>query len=80
MSDDKAEHVINIFALFYDPIENITSYLDLDGNDETFGILLFYNITTGDFSGDDYDGIVDGSMDGRDENIDCYLEYSVKTV
>ena len=80
VSDDKAEHVINIFAGFYDPIENITSYLDLDGNDETFGILLFYNITTGEFSGDDYDGIVDGSMDGRDENIDCYLEYSVKTV
>jgi len=80
VSDDKDTHAINILAISYDPRDNSTSYLDLDGSDESWGILIFYNLSTGEFYGDDNDGIVDGSKDGVTGDIDCYLEYSIKTV
>ena len=80
VSDDKDEHVINILAISYDPRDNSSSFLDLDGSDETLGVTIFYNLSNGTFYGDDNDGIVDGSEDGRVDDIDCYLEYSVKTI
>ncbi|RLF61998.1 MAG: hypothetical protein DRN16_02715 [Thermoplasmata archaeon] len=80
VSDDKDEHVINILAISYDPRDNSSSFLDLDGSDETLGVTIFYNLSNGTFYGDDNDGIVDGSEDGRVDDIDCYLEYSIKTI
>ncbi|MCD6571682.1 MAG: PKD domain-containing protein [Thermoplasmata archaeon] len=81
VQDNVALHVINVRAYVYNP-ENVSLplVLDLDGNDSTLGLTLFYNLTTGEFYGDDNDGVVDGSEDGIVDDMDCYLEYSVKTV
>ncbi len=56
--------------------------LDIDGHDETKGLTLEYNIATGEWTGDDTDGITDGSDDGTQysDDDDAYVEYDITTV
>ena len=84
VADDKALHIFEILMYSYvgDNLSNI-SQLDIDGSDSSWDLTLFYNITTGQLYGDDYDGIVDGKEDeevGTPEDIDCFLKYSIEAV
>lgn len=56
--------------------------LDIDGHDNSNGLTIEYNIIKETWTGDDTDGITNGSDDGSqdsDEN-DCYLEYEIETI
>jgi len=56
--------------------------LDIDGSDNTKGLTVQYNIQSGTWTGDDTDGITDGSYDGTQtsDDDDAYLEYDIVTV
>jgi hypothetical protein len=45
-------------------------------------LTIYYNIVTGELTGDDNDGITDGSDDGSgsSDEDDAYLEYNIESV
>jgi len=79
--DDKKDYIIDIKMWDYDG--GIWSELiDIDGHDSSKWITITYDIISGDWTGDDNDGITDGSTDGTqqiDDN-DAYVEYNIITV
>ena len=56
--------------------------LDIDGHDNSRGIIIYYDIISGYWTGDDIDGITDGSDDGSQhtDDDDAYLEYDITTI
>ena len=60
-------------------------YLDIDGlhtGSNQNALTLYYNIASGDWNGDDNDGITDGSDDGsqHSDEDDAYLEYDITMI
>jgi len=78
--DNALTHKINIRMYDTDDFQN--DLLDIDGHDDTKGCTVTYNIVTGQWTGDDDDGITDGSLDGTQytDDDDAYLEYNISTV
>ena len=78
--DNVLTHTVSI--RMYDVDELFDDQLDIDGHDDTRGCTVVYNIVTGEWTGDDSDGITDGSTDGTEttDDDDAYLEYSITTV
>lgn len=78
--DNRDIHKINI--QMYDTDEYFDDLLDIDGHDNSMGLTVNYNIQTQTWTGDDTDGITDGSYDGTQatDDDDCYLEYNIETV
>ncbi|HEC87217.1 MAG TPA: PKD domain-containing protein [Thermoplasmatales archaeon] len=78
--DNIQMHSINI--RMYDDDMGIGELLDIDGHDDSKGLTIQYNVVTKSWTGDDVDGITDGSYDGTqysDDN-DCYLRYNITMV
>ena len=78
--DNVATHTINI--RMYDSDDVFDDLLDIDGHDESLGLSVTYNIASQTWTGDDTDGITDGSDDGTQfsDDDDCYLEYDIETI
>ena len=79
--DIQSEHSFNL--RLYQAKWSTPQLLDLDGSNDTFGITISYNLINQTWSGDDNDGLVDGSLDnitinqdkeGKSYNID-FLTY-----
>lgn len=66
----------------YDSDAIFDDQLDIDGHDTSKGCTIIYDIVTETWSGDDIDGITDGSDDGTQysDDDDAYLEYDITTV
>jgi hypothetical protein len=67
------DDVLNYYILIYAIDDDFSSddLIDIDGSDyDSQGILLKYNINTQTWSGDDSDGIADGSDDGTGSSDD----------
>jgi hypothetical protein len=78
--DDVLLHSINIQlwdldGSYYDWTSD--DILDIDGHDSSKGLTVEYNILNGEWSGDDDDGITDGTDDGIDD-YDVYLKYNIE--
>lgn len=78
--DNVATHTINI--RMYDSDDVFDDILDIDGHDDSSGLSVTYNIGSQTWTGDDTDGVTDGSDDGTQysDDDDCYLEYDIETV
>ena len=83
--DNTSDYTINIqmWDKDHDPFEDWgkDERLDINGHDNARDLTLYYDIVTGQWVGDDNDGITDGSDDGTvdDDDNDAYLEYDIKT-
>jgi len=79
--DDQLTHEI-VIQLFDSDQGWGDDQLDIDGTDNTKGLSIYYNIVTGKWTGDDTDGISDGSYDGSltSDDDDAYLEYDIETI
>lgn len=80
--DGTLTHEVNIRMYDEDGGGFDDDLLDIDGHDNTKGCTIAYNIVTGEWTGDDMDGITDGSDDGTQysDDDDAYLEYNIITV
>lgn len=83
ISDNELVHSVRIIMKDKDTL--VDDVLDIDGihtGSSENAITLNYNIVTGEWSGDDTDGITDGSDDGSQstDEDDGYLEYNITTV
>ncbi len=81
--DDEMTHTINIRMYDMDFIVfDSDDLVDIDGQDETKGLTVEYNIVTGDWAGDDNDGYTNGSHDGTggSDDDDGFLSYEINTV
>ncbi len=78
--DDIAIHKVTIVMYDYDGGSG-DDILDIDGHDDTKELTVYYNITTGTWTGDDTDGETNGSDDGTQssDDYDAYLNYSLTT-
>lgn len=54
--------------------------LDIDGSNDTFGLTIHYDLTTGNWTGDDSTGELDGALDNLTDENDARLGYSLTTV
>jgi len=54
--------------------------IDLDGTNDTYGITVWYNATSGAWYGDDTLGRTDGSLDNFTEELDGSLTYDITTI
>jgi len=56
--------------------------LDIDGHDNSNSLTVSYNIVTETWSGDDTNGISDGSDDGTQasDDDDAYIDYDITTI
>jgi hypothetical protein len=81
--DDQLTHTIVISLLDADWPDS-DDYLDIDGihtGSNTNSLTIYYNIESGEWTGDDNDGISDGSYDGvSGDDDDAYLEYNITTI
>ena len=71
--DNVQTHKVNI--QMYDADDLFDDLLDIDGHDDSKGLTVQYNLASGQWTGDDTDGITDGSYDGTQttDDDDCYL-------
>ena len=78
--DNSQTHMISIRMYDSDAIFN--DQLDIDGNDDTKGCTITYDIVTETWTGDDTDGTTDGSYDGTQysDDDDAYLKYDISNV
>jgi len=79
--DNKREYTIDIKMWDYDGGVWSES-VDINEIDSSKGITITYDIVSGEWTGDDNDGIIDGSNDGtqQTDDNDGYLEFDVMTV
>jgi hypothetical protein len=76
--DDEPDHKINIQMwesdLLYDDL------IDIDGHDNSRGLTVTFEMEAGQWSGDDNDGITDGSDDGTEgsDDDDAILYYDIE--
>ncbi|MCJ7570600.1 MAG: PKD domain-containing protein [Candidatus Thermoplasmatota archaeon] len=82
-SDNVQIQKINI--AMYDKDQVFDDTLDIDGHDSTMGLTINYEFgpnVSGQWTGDDVDGITDGSDDGtqKTDDDDAYLEYGIITL
>ena len=83
IADNVLVHSVKIIMKDKDLFSDDT--LDIDGihkGGSNNAITLNYNIVTGEWTGDDNDGVTDGSDDGSQstDEDDGYLEYNITTV
>jgi len=83
--DDIEIHTIKISMYDEDGWWGGNHLLDIDGIHTGYynnALTLYYNITSERWTGDDIDGITDGSDDGsqQTDDDDAYLEYDITTI
>jgi len=78
--DNQSLHHFNLQA--YEVYRWSPTLLDIDGSNSTMGLTIYYDIVTGNWSGDDSTGILDGALDNLtgDEEYDTRLGYHLTTV
>jgi hypothetical protein len=59
-----------------------TNQLDINGLNENLGCSIEFDIISGQWRGDDTDGITDGKNDGNEDylELDAYLKYDIETI
>ena len=59
-----------------------TNQLDINGLDEDLGCSIEYDILSGQWRGDDTDGLIDGRNDGIEDylELDAYLKFDIETI
>ena len=59
-----------------------TNQLDINGLDENLGCSIEYDILSGQWRGDDTDGIIDGRNDDIDDylELDAYLKFDIEII
>jgi hypothetical protein len=75
---------IRMYEVYYSYGSNTyeTKQLDINGLDEGLGCSIEYDIISGQWRGDDTDGITDGKNDGNEDymELDAYLKYDIQTI
>lgn len=76
--DNETHHHFNLRAF---EINRWTAeLLDIDGSNDTYGLTIYYDLTTGTWTGDDSSGELDGSLDNLTDEYDARLGYNLTTV
>lgn len=79
---DTYEILIQMYDEDGDGIFEDDDLLDIDGSGNSKGLTVEYNIVNETWTGDNTDGITNGSDDGSQDSDDddCYLEYEIETI
>ena len=76
VADNIDTHTLIIQFFLYNESSKTSASLDIDNDKGSRALVVDYDIVNGFWTGDDEDGITDGSYDGNTNEMDCRLEYS----
>jgi len=76
--DNQTRHHFNLRA--YEVYRWSAQLLDIDGSNDTYGLTIYYDLTTGNWTGDDSTGELDGALDNGTDEYDARLGYGLTTV